>query len=273
MNVRQIFETRRQSLLKEKRKLEKQIRKAPAGTLISSYNPVKNKPYYKWYVSISSKRTYIPSCQRDLARELARKKLRQKRLNDINAELNALDSYLKKHRDNSDIKVLLQSPAIMTLLSEDALIQNYALSEDLDKWAHEEYEANPSFPEAKIVPTVDGIMVRSKSEAFIVMLLSTYHIPYRYECRLDIGGYTYYPDFTIRHPITGEYFYWEHVGMLDNPDYAANFIKKLRIYMGNGLIPDHNLILTYETKDHPFDISIAKDKIAEFFSFEVDSLY
>ena len=43
--------------------------------------------------------------------------------------------------------------------------------------------------------------------------------------------------------------------------------------MGNGLIPDHNLILTYETKDHPFDISIAKDKIAEFFSFEVDSLY
>lgn len=277
MNLRQIFETRRQCLLKEKRELEKLISQAPDGTLVSSYNRVKNKPYYKWYVRVSSKKSYIPSSSKDLARELARKKLRQQRLKDIDAELNAIDSYLKKHRENSDLKTLLHSPAIVSLLSEDNPVlsekTNPALSEDLEKWAHEEYEMNPAFPEGKIVPTVDGIMVRSKSEAFIVMLLSVCHIPYRYECRLNIGGHVFYPDFTIRHPLTGEYFFWEHVGMLEDPTYASNFLHKLHIYLSNGLFPDRNLILTYETVDHPFDIAIAKDKISEFFSFRADSLY
>ena len=105
------------------------------------------------------------------------------------------------------------------------------------------------------------------------MLLSTLHIPYRYNCRLDIGGHVYYPDFTIRHPVTGRFYYWEHEEMLDHPACRSDFLTKLRIYMGNGILPDHNLILTYESGDDPLDITIAQDKIREFFDCEAAQLY
>ena len=82
---------------------------------------------------------------------------------------------------------------------------------------------DPNHPEKLVVPTVTGEMVRSKSEAMILMLLEYSGIPYRYECRLDIDRKAYYPDFTIRHPYTGEIFYWEHVGMLDDPSYRSDF--------------------------------------------------
>ena len=133
--------------------------------------------------------------------------------------------------------------------------------------------SNPKHPEHLTVKTVDGNYVRSKSEALIYMLLLNYSIAFRYECRLDVGGYIYYPDFTIRHPVTGEIFYWEHVGRLDKPDKVADFLQRLRIYMGNGILPDHNLILTYESEGHPLDFSIVQHKLEEFFNCSGKPLY
>ncbi|MFQ8777759.1 MAG: hypothetical protein ACLR78_10425 [Roseburia sp.] len=62
--------------------------------------------------------------------------------------------------------------------------------------------------------------MRSKSEAMIAMLLHLNAIPYRYECALSLGGVTLFPDFTIRHPVTGVLYYWEHFGLMDDPAYA-----------------------------------------------------
>ena len=38
-------------------------------------------------------------------------------------------------------------------------------------------------------------------------------------------------------------------------------------------LADHNLILTYESDGHPFDITIAQDKIKEFFDCDAVALY
>ena len=57
------------------------------------------------------------------------------------------------------------------------------------------------------------------------------------------------------------------------PEYRSDFIQKMRIYINNGLIPDYNLILTYESEGRPFDITIAQDKLREFFSCETVPLY
>ena len=77
------------------------------------------------------------------------------------------------------------------------------------------YEKNPKYPEHLIHKTVSGIYVRSKSESMIALQLYTEKIPFRYECALQLGETTLYPDFTILHPKTGEIFYWEHFGMMD----------------------------------------------------------
>ena len=277
MTLRKLMQEAKQNLLKEKQRLEKFLSGAPAGMLIYSRTTANNKIYYKWYVSArdgSGKRTkiYIPNKDRSHARELAKKRLRMKRLDDVKSQLRAIDSFLAKYREHSDLDDLLDAPMIENLLAEEHR-PTREMAEELKRWAEEEYEMNPAFPELKTVPTVDNIKVRSKSEALIVMLLSTLHIPYRYDCRLDIGGHVCYPDFTIRHPVTGKFYYWEHVGMLDRPGYRADFLTKFRIYIGNGLLPDHNLILTYESEGHPFDITIAQDKIKEFFDCEAAQLY
>ena len=97
------------------------------------------------------------------------------------------------------------------------------------------------------------------------MLLVMYNIPFRYECRLDVADNTYYPDFTIRHPLTGETIYWEHAGKMHDPAYRSDFLTKTRVYFNNGILPDHNLILTFESEGHPLDMSIVMDKFREFF--------
>ena len=152
---------------------------------------------------------------------------------------------MAKYREYSDIDALLDAPLLGNLLAEEQKPSD-DLAEELRKWAEEDYEQNPKHPEHKIVPTVDKIMVRSKSEAFIVMLLSTLHIPYRYECKLEIGGYDIYPDFTIRHPLTGKVYYWEHVGRLDLPQYKAHWEIKEKWYQEN--FPG-KLLTTYECKE------------------------
>ena len=253
MTLSQIVESEKRRLLKEKRRLEKLISRAPEGDLIYSTSRSKGKQYYKWFVSKSQ--GY------------------QKKLEDTLRELDALDAYLKKHHADSDIKRLVDIPAIGALLASDDPIIPVSMDQELYKWMHAKYERNPKHPEHLTVKTVDGNYVRSKSEALIYMLLLNYNIAFRYECRLDVGGYIYYPDFTIRHPVTGEIFYWEHVGRLDKPDKVADFQQRLRIYMGNGILPDHNLILTYESEGHPLDFSIVQHKMEEFFNCSGKPLY
>ena len=66
--------------------------------------------------------------------------------------------------------------------------------------------------EILVVKGTLGKMLRSKSEAIIDRLLYQNKIPFHYEEKLVLGGITIYPDFVIRHPVTGEYYYWNILG-------------------------------------------------------------
>ena len=61
--------------------------------------------------------------------------------------------------------------------------------------------------------------------------------------------------------------------MLEDPKYISKHLYTLRFFLSNGLIPDFNVIFTYESDSHPFNIQIAEDKIREFFSLEGNPLY
>jgi len=95
--------------------------------------------------------------------------------------------------------------------------------------------------------------------------LYTNHIPFRYECPLILGDTTLYPDFTIRHPKTGNTYYWEHFGLMDNPTYSQNAYSKLQLYSTHGIIPSINLITTYETKNAPLGTDIVEKIIKHYF--------
>ena len=79
--------------------------------------------------------------------------------------------------------------------------------QDNIKWQNSTYSQNTAYYTQLNHETIDGHFVRSKSESIIYNMLHQYNIPFRYECLLSLGDIIYYPDFTIRHPTTGEPYY------------------------------------------------------------------
>ena len=104
------------------------------------------------------------------------------------------------------------------------------------------------------VKTKRGDFVRSKAEMRIADALYESSIPYKMDVEFAVDNFiSYWVDFQIINPNTGEIFYWEHLGMMDKPEYVSKNIKKLDYYASNGLYPGNNLILTFENNEYKLD--------------------
>ncbi len=238
--------------------LKKQIQSLPAGSLCCASNDNR----YKWYHYVNGTNTYLPKKQKTLAEQLALKKYLCSLLADLSHEKRALQFYLKHHRTYSDSELVLAHPEFNKLLSSKFV----PLSQELAEWSNAKYEHNNNHPENLIHKSYSGNLVRSKSETIIDMSLYVHKIPYRYECALQLGDITIFPDFTLRHPETGTLFYWEHFGQMDNPAYAQSTYSKLQLYTSHGIIPSIHLITTYETKSHPLTSDIVEKTISLYFN-------
>lgn len=107
-------------------------------------------------------------------------------------------------------------------------------------------------PEALKFYTKMGIIVRSKSEVIIATALYDNNIKFEYEKAIKISDVIYYPDFTVEKK-NGDIILWEHLGLIDNPDYRNKAYRKILKYNENGYYQGKNLILTYETAESPLD--------------------
>lgn len=106
----------------------------------------------------------------------------------------------------------------------------------------------------------NGEHVRSKSELIIADRLKTAGIPYFYEDPLilnekdKINCLYWHPDFRVQNVRTGKQYYWEHFGMLDNPEYCKSCQEKLELYAHYGYFPGDNLIITSESSNHGLNL-------------------
>ena len=123
--------------------------------------------------------------------------------------------------------------------------------------------------EGLIYRTGRGLTVRSKSEWLICEALAHASVAFEYEKPLKLGGLTRFPDFTIEDEISGRTYYWEHLGMLDRPDYRLAWEKKLAWYRANGVLPVEEgggtsgaLVTTTESAAKPFDGESIKSAIS-----------
>lgn len=245
---------RKQTITREISEFQKQLDLLPDGKLVC----VQNGKYNKWFSSRNGKYTYIPKKKTSLAEQLALKAYLSRCIEDLKDEKNAINSYLELY-DPEHIRTqeLLSDPSYQKLLASHFKPS----SQELYEWSATPYERSTKHPENLIHKSISGNILRSKSEAMIDMLLYQSKIPYRYECQLKLRDSTLYPDFTIRHPQNGKIYYWEHFGMMDNSFYIQNYLKKMQIYLDNGIVPDLNLITTFETKDHPLTSEKVQEKI------------
>ena len=243
---------------REKNILER-LQTYPAGKLIYS----QNGKHKKWYISCDGEKIYIPSNQKNTAVSMAEKKYYEVMLQDIVQEKRAIQSYLDLcNKEQTGEEQLLETAVYAELLKKVFTSVNTEIAE----WEKQDYERCPKYPEQLIHPIFNGQKVRSKSEAIIATMLHVNKIPFHYEEALHLGKRVIYPDFTIRHPVTGQIYYWEHFGMMDNENYAHNVYSKLQLYQSAGIIPSMQLLTTFETRQNPLDYEYVELLIQYYFT-------
>jgi len=248
----------RERINSEIQQISIQLNQLPEGKFLC----INNQNYYKWFLYNGHKKTYIPKSEREYAEKLARRKYLSEQLKNLQSQLYALDNFLDDYPISANShEELLAKPGYAELLTP----YFQPVSIELTNWAKEPYSRNPKYPDHCIHKTASGIHVRSKSEAIIDMVLSSHRIPFRYECALELNSITIYPDFTIRHPVTGEFFYYEHFGMMDDPEYCRKASSKIYLYSSNGIIPSIKLLTTFETKEHPLSVTDVEQLVKQYF--------
>ncbi len=251
--------------------IDNYLDKAPKGSLICKR--VKEKVYYYHQIyeiiddSIDEKypsQKYIKKKNIKLARALAQKSyyilLKPIVENQLRTMRRFINSYnIKNEKELYDTLSNERKELVEVLDSQ--------IDDLINEWNNEAYQSNDYFFENKVYDTNQGEKVRSKSEMIIANMLYEYKedILYKYErpLSLNIGGMVrpIYPDFTILNKHTGKITYLEHAGCMDNPEYSDGFVNKINTYILNGIMPGDELVTTYETSEHPFDVKCVRSVI------------
>ena len=250
MDLEKRLQNEKAQILDKIELLKEQLKTAPPGNL--QYIKRNNQFFYYHVLRDSTglQKKYISKKESSLLRSLALKKLNSLYLRQAEAEITAIDKYLKYHLSLEKMKEQYDHHIGAGI---EALLPDHLTSTDAEQWANASYEKLSYRPTDLKHPTARGEKVRSKSEMIIANSLYSSGIPYRYEALVLIGGEPYYPDFMILHPITQKIVLWEHFGIMDSSEYLERFIQKISTYCRYGYIPSQNLICTFETKNNPLN--------------------
>ena len=265
MNLHEHIMYEKKRLEEKQSALKQQILTLPPGSLFCQRSGSRFKYFQQVYHTdspVHREKIYLKKSESETLRQLVKKALLQKQLKETQVELDAIYAYLRinKEPNHKRLDKLISSEGFRNLILS-LRPEPETPSEDAIAWQLGPYNKKTDHPEGLVVPSVGKEMVRSKSEAFIAFSLFYHNIPYRYECKLQLKYVSFYPDFTIRHPDTGQEIIWEHFGMMDDPDYVRKTAKKLKAYIEAGYIPNKTLFMTFEAADHPLDLQDVTDII------------
>lgn len=226
----------------------------------------KHRDGFQYYLKENGEEHYIPVAELDTLRPLFQAEYDRKVLASAEKELDILRKYMVFCSESAadriypkfqDGKRSLISPIIPT---ED---------EYLAAWENMKYSAKPISESAVKHVTARGEQVRSKSEELIANALYAEGIPYHYEMPLSLDGKTtLYPDFTLLELRSKKIIYWEHLGMMDDREYAREAVRRIRDYAFAGIFPGDKLILTFETMACPMTSAIATNVIRHYMKQE-----
>lgn len=258
------------------RKLESDLNNLPEGRL--NCKRVRGKTYCYHYLPKSNRKNssvenmpvqkYIPKGNEELITALLRREFVERSLKVLRSNIKILDIFLKKFQpyDPDEIEALMAKKyeGLTYKPKAEAKYEGLAYKPKAEgtegatstkgsSWAQEPYQRNESHAEGLKHSTLNGLKVRSKSEAIIAGLLEANEIPFRYEAKLELGGQIFYPDFTILRPEDGQILYWEHFGMADDRQYSIAMHQKIEAYIRHGIIPGIHLIMSFETKENAID--------------------
>ena len=239
---------------------ERRLKKAPEGTVFAQ----KHGKGYQFYILETpgdKKRIYLPASERAKAAALMQKRYDHRIVAEANQQLSVINRFLKSFKPDP-FKEIYKS------LSEirREMIAPYEISDEeyITRWQTCVYQGKEFRDDIPEQYTSKGERVRSKSEVMIADALAQAGIPYRYEYPLELEGITYYPDFQILRVSDLQEMHWEHFGMMEDPEYSREAMRKIRTYERNGMLPGINMIYTMESETWPLNMAVIRRTIAAY---------
>lgn len=245
--------------------LEESLRDAPEGRLRIAHCGKKPQYYYH------SKETeagfqggqYIRKENEELAYRLAQKDYESKLLETAEKELVPVKKFLKDYDAEKLAKVYERMNPCRRKIVMPQIITDEMF---VEQWRKAEFQGNPFAEGSAEIYTEKGERVRSKSEKIIADMLYRHGILYRYEYPVALQGLgTVYPDFTILNLKERKEIYWEHLGMMDNPEYCERALYKLNCYTKNGIMLGDRLLISHETSKRPLETAVIEKMMEKRF--------
>ncbi len=248
----------REALLKQQEEMEQliectaeAIRTAPEGFLRIKHNNKRNEYYHKLRKNGENCKAgkYIRKENIKLARSLAQKSYDKELLSVAKKNLAQIQRFLNCYQPDALEEVYCKLGSHRREIVNPRILSKEKF---LERWENMIYKGKGFEEGVAEIYTNKGERVRSKSEKIIADMLLNAGIPYRYEYPVYLKGFgTVYPDFTVLNVKERKEIYWEHFGMMDNPDYCEKALCKIDTYIKNGIIPGDRLMITHETLKQP----------------------
>lgn len=258
-------------LYQRQKELEKVIQRAskytefPAkGLLEVNWNQNHYRYYFKEKESNAAskdkaKRKYIKDIK--MAKKIASYDYAKQIIKSATAELKHVTSLIKTYQKLTAEEIFKSMHPGRQILVEPLVLDDEQYAE---QWLSCSSQNQNSYPIQFPIQTENHEIVRSKSEKIIADKLKLAGVPYIYEKPLQMGKITKYPDFTVLNKRTRQEYYWEHMGLIDQPEYFKMAMEKIETYSKNHIWLGKNLIITYETSGHPLDVGMIDQMIQEY---------
>ena len=249
---------RRTEIIKVLDELNKRIRKAPQGSL--RLNASHNCDQYIHVKETGNE--YIAKKDVVLVTRLAQKDYDCKLTDAFNAQLKAIDRFLKDFDFGVPAKIYDNLNCRRKKLVKPVFLND---EDYIKQWLNAPYAKLGFRKDDPVYNTANGERVRSKSEIMIANELLRYGIPYRYEYPVYSDGVLFAaPDFNCLNVRLRKEYYWEHLGMMGNEEYANKNCGKMEKFLMAQDFDMTKLITTFETDKHPLNIKAVDEIIKRY---------
>ncbi len=268
-----LLQKERDKELQIARDLRKSLSEAPDGKLLVACSKGRTQFYCRTGAGAGG-RTYLSKKNPAALQLLVQKKyeealllISENNLNVLNDVISSLQNGLDPESAMSEIPVTLQSYIAAPFSSTTDFVEQWLASgkKQMDRKAGRDGQPGDWHPENLVYSTDNGERVRSKSEMMIANLLYAMQLPYQYEKPLRLNGKTVFPDFTILDTVLRTEVYFEHFGLMDQEDYRAVALRKIKDYEKAGFTMGKDFLFSFESERVPFDIDWIRGKLCERF--------
>lgn len=268
--IEETIKNRIQQLIEVQKKMEIQLQK---NTQYSQYSNVKLRAVkshntYQYFLrkrGNDTKGEYISKKNKKYIEQIAATEYTEKIHYEIKKNIKILRKFITKYKDENLQQVYKKLPAGKRVLITPVILP---AEQYIATWKTIGYPKKYFSENAPKLYTTQGERVRSKSEMILADTLTRNKIPYRYEfpLKMNIQGEErfFHPDFYCLNVRTRQEFAWEHLGMMDDSEYAQNAAEKISIYNQNGYFLGKNLLITMETQTHPLNQKEIENIIEEY---------